>query len=81
MLLLSEATVTLDATNDEVLKPLQKPQLFANMKFDLLSRWVARMGLAWGDFVKQAVMFDDNDDVIDTLTAKGLTTIDARKYS
>ena len=51
------------------------------MKFDLLSRWAARMGLAWGEFVKQAVMFDDNDDVIDTLTAKGLTTIDARKYS
>ena len=37
MLLSSLATATLDATNDEVLKPLQKPSLLAKMKFDLSS--------------------------------------------
>ena len=31
------ATATLDATNDEVLKPLQKPSLLAKIKFDLSS--------------------------------------------
>jgi len=51
------------------------------MKLDLLSRFAARMGLAWADFIKQAVMFDDNDDVLNTLSDNGLTTIDARKYS
>ncbi len=51
------------------------------MKLDLLSRFAARMGLAWGEFIKHAVMFDDNDDVLNTLSDNGLTTIDARKYS
>ena len=37
MLESSLATVTLDATNDEVLKPLQKPSLVANIKFDFSS--------------------------------------------
>ena len=50
------------------------------MKLDLLSRFAARMGLAWGEFIKHSVMFDDNDDVLDTLSENGLTTIDARKY-
>jgi len=50
------------------------------MKLDLLSRFAARMGLAWGEFVKHSVMFDDNDDVLNTLSENGLTTIDARKY-
>ncbi len=50
------------------------------MKLDLLTRFCTRMGLAWGDFIKQAVMFDDNDDVLNTLSDKGLTTIDARKF-
>lgn len=51
------------------------------MKLDLLSRFADRMGLAWGEFIKHTVMFDDNDDVLNTLSEKGLTTIDARKYS
>ena len=51
------------------------------MKLDLLTRFAQRMGLAWGEFVKHSVMFDDNDDVLDTLSQNGLTTIDARKYS
>ena len=37
MLWSSLATATLDATNDEVLKPLQKPSLLAKIKFDLSS--------------------------------------------
>jgi len=50
------------------------------MKLDLLTRFCTRMGLAWGEFIKHAVMFDDNDDVLDTLSDNGLTTIDARKF-
>ena len=37
MLLSSLATVTLDAANDEVLKPLQKPSELAKIKFVLSS--------------------------------------------
>ena len=37
MLLSSLATVTLDVTKDEVLKPLQKPSELAKIKFDLSS--------------------------------------------
>ena len=37
MLWSSLATATLDATNDEDLKPLQKPSLLAKIKFDLSS--------------------------------------------
>ena len=37
MLFSSFATVTQDAVNDDDLYPLQKPSLFAKIKFDLFS--------------------------------------------
>jgi|TARA_R110002110_G_scaffold22013_9_gene86312 hypothetical protein len=51
------------------------------MKLDLLTRFCKRMGYAWGDFIKSSVMFDDNDDVLNTMNANNLPIIDARKYS
>ena len=50
------------------------------MKLDLIRKFVNRMGYAWGDFIRNAVMFDDNDDVLDTLSNSGMNLIDARKY-
>ena len=37
------------------------------MKLDLIRKFVNSMGYVWGDFIRNTVMFDDNDDVLDTL--------------
>ena len=50
------------------------------MKLDLIRKFVANMGYVWGDFIRHTVMFDDNDDVLDTLSNSGMNLIDARKY-
>ena len=50
------------------------------MKLDLIRKFVANMGYVWGDFIRHTVMFDDNDDVLDTLSNSGMKLIDARKY-
>ena len=50
------------------------------MKLDLIRKFVANMGYVWGDFIRNTVMFDDNDDVLDTLQNSGMKLIDARKY-
>ena len=50
------------------------------MKLDLIRKFVKSMGYVWGDFIRNTVMFDDNDDVLDTLQNSGMKLIDARKY-
>ena len=50
------------------------------MKLDLIRKFVNSMGYIWGDFIRHTVMFDDNDDVLDTLSNSGMKLIDARKY-
>ena len=52
------------------------------LKRDLLEKFGARMfNWTWEELTRNAVMWDDSDDVIDTLSKDGLTVIDARKYA
>ena len=51
------------------------------LKRDLLEKFGESIfNWTWEELTRNAVMWDDSDDVIDTLSNDGLTVIDARKY-
>ena len=51
------------------------------LKRDLLEKFGESIfNWTWEDLTRNAVMWDDSDDVIETLSNDGLTVIDARKY-
>ena len=52
------------------------------LKRDLLEKFGESIfNWTWEELTRNAVMWDDSDDVIETLSNDGLTVIDARKYA
>ena len=50
-------------------------------KLHLLHNYAKSLGLAWGRFIRDCVMFDDDKGVQDTLRSVGLRVIDPLNYN
>ncbi len=50
-------------------------------KLHLLHNYAKSLGLAWGRFIRDCIMFDDDKGVQDTLRSVGLRVIDPLNYN
>jgi hypothetical protein len=50
-------------------------------KLSLLNDYAKSLGLAWGRFTRNCLMFDDSPDVQNTLRSVGLRVIDPVNYN
>lgn len=53
----------------------------AQLKVKLLTQYAISRGQSWADFVASAMMFDDNQAVIERLSSMGLKVYDALKVN